>query len=223
MATKQLALPTGGEVKPLMRGQIHRVAFFAYILIAAFFAYVSKEGVPRIAVIIYMATLINLYGISSVLHITSWKDEKLEERVQRVDHASIFLLIAGSYTPICMSCLPPEPWALYIMGTAWLIAIAGIIKSILWINTPKVFNVSFYFVCGLTIVPFFPRILPHITPVQVACFIAGGICYLAGGVIFGIEYPDPSPKYFGFHEIFHTLTIVANVCFMIPMMPCILK
>lgn len=171
---------------------------------------------------VYLTTLLNMYGISSVLHITDWQRPWLEARLQKVDHASIFLLIAGTYTPICVSCLPRADWVTALLLSVWVIGIAGVIKCLIWSNPPKAFNVAFYFVCGLTIVPFIPYLYDYVTWWALTLYVLGGVMYLAGGVIYGIEYPDPWPKVFGFHEIFHTLTILANLCFIIPMSYCIL-
>lgn len=217
MATKS------GEVKPLLRGQFHRAAFIAYLLAAALLVYQSKPGLPRISMGVYLATLLNLYGISSVLHITDWQRPHLEARVQRIDHASIFLLIAGTYTPLCLNCLPKsESWPLFMLISAWAIAVAGVIKCLVWSNLPKAFNVAFYFVCGLTIIPFAPQLLHHVSWTHLILLLAGGIMYLVGGVIYGTEYPDPMPLTFGFHEIFHILTILANICFLAPICSCVL-
>jgi hemolysin III len=209
------------EVKPLLRGQLHRAAFYVYLIAAGFLIYMSKAGIARAALAIYLATLINLYGTSTVLHVTHWRRPWLEVQLQKVDHASIFLLISGTYTPICLCCFPPEGWVYAMLLSVWAIAIAGVIKCLVWTRAPKAFNVAFYFTCGLTIIPFFPKILGYITISQMFFYIMGGVMYLSGGVIYGLEFPDPFPKVFGFHEIFHVLTILANLCFMVPMSSCI--
>ena len=210
------------EIKPLLRGQIHRAGFYAYLVIAVFLIYFARSGIPRISMGIYLTTLLNMYGISSVLHITDWQRPWLEARLQKVDHASIFLLIAGTYTPICVSCLPRAGWVTALLLSVWIIGIAGVIKCLIWSKAPKAFNVAFYFVCGLTIVPFIPHLYDYVTWWGLVLYVLGGAMYLIGGVIYGTEYPDPWPKVFGFHEIFHTLTILANLCFIIPMSHCIL-
>jgi hemolysin III len=212
-----------GEVKPLLRGQLHRAAFYTYIIAAGFLIYYAKAGIARASLAVYLFTLINLYGVSTVLHVTHWCRPWLEVRLQKIDHASIFLLISGNYTPICLCCLPAAGWVYVMLLSVWTIAIAGVIKCLVWTHAPKAFNVAFYFTCGLTIVPFVPRIMDYVTWQQMAFYAMGGAMYLAGGVIYGIEYPDPFPKVFGFHEIFHVLTIVANLCFIVPMSTCIFR
>ena len=217
MATKP------GEIKPLLRGQFHRAAFWAYLIASVFLLYAARPGLPRLSLGVYLVTLINLYGISSILHVIDWQRPQLEARVQRIDHASIFLLISGTYTPLCLNCLPKdESWPMLMLIAAWIIAIAGVIKCLLWSHLSKAFNVAFYFTCGLTIIPFLPRLILHIAWSHMALIAAGGIMYLAGGVIYGTEYPDPFPLVFGYHEIFHILTILANLCFLAPICSCIL-
>ena len=212
------------ELKPILRGQFHRVAFFAYLFFSIYLLSSAHSGLPRISLALYLITVVNMYGISSILHITHWKTSEIESRVQRVDHASIFILIAGTYTPLCLNCLPrSESWPTFMLVAAWIIAIAGVLKCLAWHNTRKVFNVTFYFISGLTILPFAPKLVQSISWTNIVFCAAGGILYLAGGTIFGIEYPDPKPTTFGFHEIFHVLTIAANICFMIPICSCILK
>jgi hemolysin III len=205
------------EIKPLLRGRIHQAAFFLHIPLSAWLVYHAKSGIPKIAVALYLLTLLNMYGISSVLHVVDWKRYSLEARVQRIDHASIFLLISGTYTPMCLCCLPQESWVVAMLFSAWMIAIAGVIKCLLWTTAPRAFNVLFYFICGLTIVPFMPRIIEHVSTRDVIFMGLGGAQYLIGGFIYGIQYPDPSPSTFGYHEIFHILTISANCCFLVPM------
>lgn len=210
-----------GEPKPLLRGQLHRTAFFVYSIVGGFLVYFAKPGIPRASLAVYLLTLINLYGISSVLHVTHWKRPWLEGKLQRVDHASIFLLIAGTYTPICLSCLPLHGWVMLLLLSVWTIALAGVLKCLLWRHAPKAFNVAFYFLCGLTIIPFIPKILEYVTYQMLSFYAFGGVMYLVGGMIYGTEFPDPYPAVFGFHEIFHVLTILANVCFIVPMSKCL--
>lgn len=217
MATKP------GELKPVLRGQLHRAAFYAYAIAAVFMVYFAKPGIPRASLAVYLLTLINLYGISSVLHVTHWKRPWLESQLQKVDHASIFLLISGTYTPICLNCLPLHGWVMLMLLSVWIIAIAGVLKCLLWRHAPKAFNVAFYFLCGLTIIPFIPKILDYVSFQMLMFYAMGGAMYLAGGMIYGTEYPDPFPTIFGFHEIFHVLTILANLCFLVPMSTCLFE
>lgn len=206
-----------GEVKPSLRGYFHRGAFFAFLVIGFILLFMAKSHISRLSVSIYIISLLNLYGISSVLHMTDWKEEWVENRVVKIDHASIFLLICGSYTPVCLCCISSENnLNLKICLCAWIVAISGVLKCIFWTNAPRVFNVIFYMLCGLIIAPFLAKLKYSLSVLDLVMFLFGGLQYLVGGVIFGAKYPDPWPHYFGFHEIFHILTITANIFFLIP-------
>jgi len=209
------------ELKPTLRGRFHQIAFYIYAICSLYLIFSTRTGIVRIAFALYLATVNNMLYISSILHTIDWMRPELEERVQKVDHASIFLLIAGSYTPTCLSCLPQgHPASLYILISTWIIALAGIVKCILYTNVSRALNVGFYFLCGLTVVPYLPLITEHLSLWMMAAFASGGAMYLAGGMIYGLKKPDPIPEHFGYHEIFHILTILANLCFIVPILSC---
>jgi hemolysin III len=204
-------------VKPLLRGKIHFVGFYLFLVQGLYLIYVSPKEIYRLCISIYLLSMILLFGTSTVYHTSTWIDHDMEMLVQKMDHASIFLLIVGTYTPTCVLLFDvAEVWPLRTLAAAWCIGIAGVLKSILVTNPPKVFNVLFYFLCGLTIVPFLPNVIFAIGWKKTLFMALGGILYLLGGTIYGLEWPDPAPKYYGFHEIFHTLTLVANICFLLP-------
>lgn len=208
------------EKKPLLRGQFHHLGFYTFLVVG--FVTFLKARFAHLSFLVYMVSLLAVYGTSATFHIIDWKSKKAENLMQKLDHANIFFLIAGTYTPVCVACLPyQEDWVKYTLLTVWIIAGCGIVKSLLWQNPPKAFNVSFYFICGLSIVPNLPKIARIFSPWTTAIFVLGGFLYLLGGVIYGIEYPDPLPDTFGYHEIFHILTILANICFFIPIYQCI--
>lgn len=205
------------EIKPLFRGQLHRVAFWIYLPLSFTLLVMARSGVPRLSLAIYLITLINLYGVSSILHITNWQTAALDAQVQQIDHANIFLLIAGTYTPLCLNAIPAtESWALFMLLAVWIVALAGIIKCLCWRNLPKWFEVSFYFFCGLVAVPFLPGAIrsSQLHGIPLILVITGGAIYLMGGIVYGVEYPDPWPLVFGHHEIFHLFTVIANFCFL---------
>lgn len=215
---------TVNEDKPISRGYIHRVSFYLYLLFSIFILWKTRSGIPRYSMAIYLATLINLYGISSVLHVTSWNCSVAESRLTRIDHSSIFLLIAGSYSPMCLVCVPPSAkWGVQLLIGVWIIAIGGIVKCMVWTKCPRGINVVFYFICGLSVVPFIPETIQVIGWKDMIYVIVGGAMYLIGGVVYGTRRPNPSPSYFGFHEIFHLLTVTANLCFLHPMMNCVTR
>jgi hemolysin III len=203
--------------KPLLRGQFHHAAFYVHLLIGVIVLSLAKDSLSQFAFFIYILCLLCLYGTSATFHTTNWKDPDSEELVQKLDHACIFLVISGTYTAMCMICLPFEAaWVRHMLLAVWVTAILGIVKTIFWHNPPVVFNVGYYFFTGLIIVPFLPKVFASIDILMMWSTIMGGIAYLVGGCIYACQYPDPSPKVFGYHEIFHVLTLIANACFMYP-------
>lgn len=203
--------------KPMLRGKIHFLGFYLFLLQGLFLMYKSPQAIFRLCISIYLLSMILLFGTSTVFHTSKWVDHGMELLIQKMDHASIFLLIVGTYTPICILLFDiREGWPVHTLAAAWCIGVSGILKSLLVTNPPKIINVLFFFLCGLTIVPVMPKVLGGIGWKWTVVMGSGGLFYLLGGTIYGIEWPDPFPTFYGFHEIFHTLTLVANICFLLP-------
>lgn len=203
--------------KPLLRGKFHRYGFYISLFLGLAILLLAKDSLARLSFVVYFATVLLVYGVSSVYHLTEWSTVRSELFMQKLDHACIFLLIAGTYTPVCILCLPfVENWVKAILGIVWCIAVAGIIKCLFFMNIPKFVNVLFYLLTGFVIVPFLPLVLRSIDLSTSSFFIAGGAIYAFGGIVYGLETPDPLPEIFGYHEIFHLCTVVANLCFAIP-------
>jgi hemolysin III len=203
--------------KPLLRGRIHFIGFFVFLLLGLLLLFVSQNETSRLCHSIYLLSMLILFSTSTIFHTTEWKNAAIESLLQKLDHASIFLLITGTYTPVCVLLFDlTKKWPIYILACAWLIGIAGILKSLLIENPPKILNVLFYFVCGLTILPVLPEVFSSIGAILSLFMALGGFFYLLGGTIYGIEWPNPFPKFFGYHEIFHLLTLLANFCFLVP-------
>lgn len=203
--------------KPLLRGYIHKVSFFLYLCAGLIVLSYAQTDLKRMAFFVYLMSSLCLYATSSVFHTTSWHDPEAELELQKLDHCAIILQIAGTYTPVCTAHMPSDAlWPNIILGTIWALTLLGTMKSFLWKNPPKIFNVLFYFTAGLSIIPYMPTIIQHLTFFEWGFFALGGAVYLTGGMIYGLERPDPNPKIFGFHEIFHCCTILANLCFFVP-------
>ena len=217
-------LSANEPLKPLLRGQFHHVAFYIHLFLGVLVLSVTKRALSQMAFFVYILCLLFLYGTSATFHTTSWKDPKAELFVQKLDHTGIFLVISGTYTAVCLICLPIEEiWVKTMLLSVWITAIIGIFKTIFWHDPPVIFNVAFYFFTGLIILPFMPRIAQFTDFRFLMCSIIGGACYLIGGVIYGTQRPDPYPKVFGYHEIFHVLTLLANSCFLYPIIKTILN
>jgi hemolysin III len=193
--------------KPLLRGVSHEVAS-AFALAGGVVLVRAAEG-PRAAVgaAVYAAALTGLFGISALYHRPRWGD-RARLLLRRIDHAAIFLLIAGTYTPICL-LLGERGRAL--LAAVWAGAAMGVALSIAWPYAPKVLLAALCVALGWAVVPVLPALRAAIGPGGLALLLAGGLAYTAGAVVYAARRPDPFPRVFGYHEIFHALVVVAAV------------
>jgi len=197
------------DVKPTWRGWIHAGTFPLAIALGVILI-VFADGVPaKVSSAIFVASSLLLFGISALYHRFTWS-ERARVLLKRFDHSNIFLLIAGSYTPITVLCLP-TPKAILLLSLVWGGALLGIGFRIFWIGAPRWLYVPIYVLLGwaamMFIVDFFQA-----SWIMMTLIIVGGLCYTAGAVIYGLKRPNPFPGKFGFHEIFHTLTLLAFLC-----------
>lgn len=209
--------------KPKYRGHVHRQAFFASIILGFVLFYYAKDFRSKLATIIYFASQLILFGVSSTYHTTRWRSNKKEKFMQQLDHASIFILIAGTKTAVSMSLFEfSQEWVQQMLIASWLISLFGTLKIFVWHNAPVAVNVAVYFIHGLSVVPFSYHFINEISLFHLICLIMGGVFYLTGGVLFALEKPVLNPQVFGFHEVFHIFTILGNLSFMIPIAQSIL-
>ena len=197
------------EAKPTWRGWIH-AATFPLAIVLGVILIVLAVGVPaKVSSAIFVASSLLLFGISALYHRFTWS-ERARVLLKRFDHSNIFLLIAGSYTPITVLSLPTDR-AILLLSLVWGGALVGIGFRIFWIGAPRWLYVPIYVLLGwaamMFIVDFFQA-----NWIMMTLIIAGGLCYTAGAVIYGLKRPNPFPGRFGFHEIFHTLTLLAFLC-----------
>lgn len=155
----------------------------------------------KLSFLIYGITVFSMFSSSAIYHSIN-VSFKREEFFRLIDHIMIYLVIAGSYTPICAIVLEGD-WRLWMLTGIWLFALFGVLKKIFWLNAPRWFSTLLYLLMGWIAVIIFPQIwelLPH----GFAYWIAiGGLCYTIGAIIYVIEKPNPKPETFGFHEIWH--------------------
>ena len=195
--------------KPLWRGWIH-AGTFPVTIVAGIILLVAADGPAATwSSAVFVASSMLLFGNSALYHRINWQP-RTKMIFKRIDHANIFLLIAGSYTPIAVLALPPEK-AVLLLSLVWGGAILGIAFRVFWINAPRWLYVPLYLALGwgalMFIVDFFQADALMMTLIMV-----GGLCYSVGAVVYGLKKPNPVPGVFGFHEIFHSLTVVAFLC-----------
>ena len=198
-----------GETKPTWRGWIHAGTFPLALVLGTILVVVADGAAAKVSTSIFFASSLLLFGTSALYHRIDWSPQ-VKAVFKRIDHANIFLLIAGSYTPITVLCLAPGK-ATLLLWIIWGGAALGIGFRIFWIGAPRWLYVPLYVLLGwaamLFIVDFFEA-----NWVMMTLIIIGGLCYTAGAVFYGLKRPNPVPGVFGFHEIFHTLTLLAFLC-----------
>jgi hemolysin III len=149
-----------------------------------------------------------LFGISGTYH--RQRSSRLIEALRRFDHANIYLIIAGTYTPFAVLALDGGV-RLAVLITVWTGAIAGVVFRTAWIGAPRALYVTLYIVLGWVAVFFLPQFLEGAGVAACVLVATGGICYSVGGVVYGLRRPNPSPRWFGFHEVFHACTLAAYI------------
>jgi hemolysin III len=161
----------------------------------------------RIACGIFALTACLLFGVSALYHRGDWSP-RMDGVLRRLDHANIFLIIAGTYTPLTMLLLPGAKGE-WLLWSIWGAAAAGIAFRVFWVGAPRWLYTPCYIAMGWAAVFFLPDFMRTGGIAVLVLVVVGGLLYSAGGVIYGIKRPNPSPRWFGFHEVFHSLTVAA--------------
>ncbi len=197
------------EVKPSWRGWIH-AGTFPVTIAAGIVLIVLAEGAPaKWASAVFVLSSMLLFGNSALYHRFDWQP-KTKLLLKRIDHANIFLLIAGTYTPLAILALPPDKgWLL--LGIVWAGALAGIGFRVFWIGAPRWLYVALYLLLGWAAVMYLGDLLAANAAMMVLV-IVGGLLYTGGAIVYALKRPNPWPGVFGFHEIFHTCTVLAFMC-----------
>ncbi|MEU5889097.1 hemolysin III family protein [Streptomyces sp. NPDC047461] len=194
-------------LKPRMRGWLHAGVFPLALAGGIVLIAVSRTGASVVACSVYALSACLLFGTSAVYHRGTW-GPRGEAVLRRLDHANIFLIIAGTYTPLAVQLLSGRR-RLVLLTVVWAGALAGIAFRILWIGAPRWLYTPCYIALGWVAVFNLPEFARAGGTAVVVLVTVGGLLYTAGAVVYGLKRPDPSPAWFGFHEVFHTLTIAA--------------
>jgi hemolysin III len=202
------------EVKPKLRGWLHLGT--APLTLAAGIVLIALSPTPttRIGSALFAATALILFTVSAIYHRGTWSP-RTWNFLRRFDHSNIFLLIAGSYTPFALIFLEGSARTL-LLSIVWTGAILGVVFRVFWTDAPRWLYVPIYIALGWAAVFFIPQFAdgarafdPAIAIAVLALVAAGGILYTLGGVVYGLKRPNPFPRWFGFHEVFHTFTVLA--------------
>jgi hemolysin III len=203
-----MAPSTSAREKPLLRGVSHEVAS-AFALAGGVALVHGADGTrASLAAAVYGAALTAQFGVSALYHRPRWGD-RARLVMRRLDHAAIFVLIAGTYTPVCL--LLPGPGRA-LLAAVWAGAALGVALSVAWPTAPRALVAALCVALGWAVVPVLPALRSAIGAGGIALLLSGGAAYTAGAVIYAARRPDPFPRVFGYHEVFHALVIVAAAC-----------
>ena len=195
--------------KPLLRGWIHAGTLPVAIALGVVLTVLAEGTALTWACAVFLATSTLLFGISALYHRVNW-GPRAAALMRRLDHSNIFLLIAGTYTPMTVAALEP-PTTQILLTLVWAGALLGILFRLFWLSAPRWLYVVLYIGLGWTAV-WFAGDLITANLAAVILVLVGGVAYTGGAVVYGLKRPDPAPGVFGFHEVFHTCTVLAFAC-----------
>lgn len=197
------------EKKPTWRGWIHTGAL-PVVVAGGVLAIVFAHGwVAKLAASIFLTCSVLLFGMSALYHRFNWSPS-VKIALKRIDHANIFLLIAGSYTPITLLALP-EAKGIVLISVIWASALIGIGFRVFWITAPRWLYVPIYIAMGWIAIAFMNDFM-NANSTMMILILVGGLCYTVGAIAYALKRPNPFPGKFGFHEIFHAFTVAAFLC-----------
>lgn len=200
-------LDAHGAVKPLLRGWFHAVAALAAVPAGVVLIARSSGMTARIAAGVYAATLVMLFAASSLYHRFGGVG-RARIWLRRLDHSSIFLLIAGSYTPLCVLVLSGWHGA-FLLATVWAAALIGVVLKLARFDSCHRIGFALYLTMGWAAVIAMPSFVGALAARSLAMLVGGGILYTVGAVILATRFPNPFPNVFGYHEVWHVLVVVA--------------
>ncbi len=211
---KRVRLDVHGRPKPLMRGWLHAIASPLSLAAGIVLICLAHGTGLKWACAVFMTCSLLLFTNSAVYHLGDWSPT-VTNILRRIDHVNIFLLIAGTYTPVSFA-LEPRMRDLIIISM-WVCTAIVMIIHVIWINAPRWLYVLVYIIFGVSGVTYMGLfwVSPAAGPAVVILIASGGLCYILGAIVYALRKPDPWPKVFGFHEIFHLGTIAGYACHMV--------
>lgn len=202
-----VATPYLLQARPAWRGKLHVLAFFAAIPAGVALIAIADGAAATVGASIYAASLLLLFGTSAAYHRLA-QSEYARTIMQRLDHSMIYLLIAGTYVPLCLVALPPH-WGIPLLVVVGTLALTGIVLKLAWFHGARRVSYSLYLVMGWVAIIASPVLIDSLTPLQLGLIVAGGVAYTVGFPVLVLRRPDPWPSVFGYHEVWHSLTVIA--------------
>jgi hemolysin III len=195
---------------PRMRGVFHQCAFFVSLAAGAVLVVLADGYLERFAVWVYAAALAAMFGASALYHRVRWRSAAARLRARRLDHAMIFVFIAGTYTPFALLAFGGVLRAV-VLVTVWCGALLGLVLELYWIDAPRWVSAVAYLAVGWVGLIALPQLFPALGVAVAVLVIVGGALYSLGALAYAVTWPNPFPATFGFHEIFHLLVVAAAV------------
>jgi hemolysin III len=196
--------------KPRLRGRIHQVAFWVSIPAGIVLVLLASGPVETAVAVIYAVSLTAVFGSSAAYHRGAWS-ERAQRWMRRLDHSMIFVLIAGSYTPVSVLVLDGT-WEAVLLSLVWTGAAVGVTLKMVRPDGLSVTSAILYMGLGWLAMIALPQLLGGMTTAEAVLMISGGLLYTAGAIVFASKRPDPRPNTFGYHEIWHSFMVLAATC-----------
>ncbi len=193
--------------RPRLRGVFHLYAFFVALVLGSLLVASAPPGKARVAAAVFAAAVAAMFGASALHHRVTWR-ERGYRWSRRIDHAGVYLAIAGTYTPFGLLVLGGA-WRVVVLAVVWGGAAAAIVLKFAWVDGPKWLAAAIAISLGWVAVVVFPQLVDGIGWAGTALVLGGGVFYTIGGLVYALRRPDPLPTVFGYHEIFHVLVVAA--------------
>ena len=195
---------------PHLRGWLHLICFALSLPAGGVVIAAGSSGRARLAGLVYAVGMTAMFGVSATYHRRKWSPAG-RRRIRRLDHGTIFVMIAGSYTPLCLLALRGRMGTV-VLTAVWVGAALGFCLALSGIAEKAVFGLLCYIGLGWAMVLALPELSRQLSGTQIALLVIGGVIYTAGGIVLGTHWPNPSPVWFGYHEVWHAMVVVACAC-----------
>ncbi len=196
-------------VRPRHRGRLHQAVFFVSIPAGVALVALATSASARLGALVYAVSLTGLFGTSAAYHRLA-TTVRARGLLRRLDHAMIFVLIAGSYTPMCLLALR-GPWRVAALSTVWVGATIGVFLKVFRLEAMRLGN-ALYVILGWAVLAILPELAEQVEPATIVLLGAGGLLYTLGAVVLTRRRPDPVPHVFGYHEVWHGMVVAAAAC-----------
>ena len=199
------------DLKPRLRGVSHQWACVVFVGLAALLIVLASGAREHVGAAAFAAALVAMFGTSAIYHRVNWRSLAARMWWRRLDHAMIFVLIAGTYTPFGLLALEGA-WRWSILSIVWAGALAAIVVALAWVQAPKWLSAALGILLGWVGIVAVPQLAGAVGPFGMLLLAVGGVLYTYGAIVYARRRPDPVPSVFGYHEVFHACVIGAAAC-----------